>query len=182
MSVTTGTLFTATLLKPKLSLQDPEWAFVVLPIEVSNVFPRRGRTTANVIANGHQFQQMLEPDGQKSHWLKISEPNLSAASITYGDEVTFSISPIDVEPEPKSFPEFQQALDAQPLAKQTWAQTTAIAKVDWLHWISSAKQEKTRIKRIQDAVDMLSQGKKRVCCFDSSGFYSKAFTAPNSAE
>jgi len=29
---------------------------------------------------------------------------------------------------------------------------------------------------------MLSAGKKRVCCFDSSGFYSKSFSAPKAVE
>lgn len=32
--------------------------------------------------------------------------------------------------------------------------------------------------RINDACDMLASGKKRVCCFDPSGYYSKAFMAP----
>jgi hypothetical protein len=29
---------------------------------------------------------------------------------------------------------------------------------------------------------MLASGKGRVCCFDPSGFYSKAFSAPKAAE
>jgi hypothetical protein len=29
-----------------------------------------------------------------------------------------------------------------------------------------------------DACDMLASGKKQVCCFDPSGYYSKVFRAP----
>jgi uncharacterized protein YdeI (YjbR/CyaY-like superfamily) len=65
-----------------------------------------------------------------------------------------------------------------PESRATWDATTTLARVDWIHWIVSAKQSKTRAKRIADACDMLASGKKRVCCFDPSGFYSKAFCAP----
>jgi hypothetical protein len=54
--------------------------------------------------------------------------------------------------------------------------------MDWIHWITSAKQAKTRAKRIRDACAMLAAGKSRVCCFDQSGFYSKAFRAPEGAD
>jgi hypothetical protein len=53
--------------------------------------------------------------------------------------------------------------------------------VDWIHWIESAKQAKTRAKRVRTACEMLAAGKKRVCCFDPSGYYSKAFRAPEAA-
>jgi len=82
------------------------------------------------------------------------------------------------EPEPDIPPDFQEALAATPEARKVWNNTTTIARVDWIHWITSAKQLKTRAKRIGDACDMLASGKKQVCCFDQSGYYSKAFRAP----
>jgi hypothetical protein len=51
-----------------------------------------------------------------------------------------------------------------------------------VHWIESAKQAKTRAKRVEGACDMLAKGKRRVCCFDPSGYYSKAFAAPQAEE
>jgi uncharacterized protein YdeI (YjbR/CyaY-like superfamily) len=74
--------------------------------------------------------------------------------------------------------DFAQALGASPESRAMWDATTTIAKVDWIHWIVSAKQAKTRVKRIHDACDKLASGEKRVCCFDTAGFYSKAFKAP----
>lgn len=70
------------------------------------------------------------------------------------------------------------ALAAAPEARDVWDATTTIARLDWIHWIESARQSKTRAKRIADACAMLGGGKKRVCCFDQSGYYSKAFRAP----
>ena len=60
--------------------------------------------------------------------------------------------------------------------------TTTVARMDWIHWVESAKQAKTRKSRVKAALDMLSSGKKRVCCFDQSGFYSKSLSAPLAAD
>ena len=86
----------------------------------------------------------------------------------------------ELEPDVPS--DLREALHAVPEARATWEKTTTIARIDWIHWITSAKQAKTRTKRIADACDMLAAGKKRVCCFDPSGYYSKAFSAPQAAE
>ncbi|MDX1529484.1 MAG: YdeI/OmpD-associated family protein, partial [Gammaproteobacteria bacterium] len=51
-----------------------------------------------------------------------------------------------------------------------------------IHWITSGKREDTRVRRIATACDMLASGKRRACCFDRSGMYSKAFSAPEAAE
>ena len=82
------------------------------------------------------------------------------------------------EPEPEVPEDLREALQAAPEARAVWEATTTLARVDWIHWITTAKQAKTRAKRIDDACDMLASGKKRVCCFDPSGFYSKAIRAP----
>ncbi|PKG97985.1 YdeI/OmpD-associated family protein [Paraglaciecola sp. MB-3u-78] len=124
----------------------------------------------------------LDPDGQLSHWLKVSKELQDAASVMAGDLVTLDIEPVDKEPEPEIPLNLQQALAATPATQSVGDDTTTIAGLDWIHWVISAKQSKTRAKRISDACNMLSSGKRRVCCFDPSGFYSKAFCAPQAAE
>lgn len=135
-----------------------------------------------VAMNNHRFQVLLEPDGKKSHWLKISEKQLDLAALQIGQEAEFEISELDQEPEPDVPSDLSEALQAAPESLATWENTTNLARLDWIHWITSSKQAKTRMKRINDACDMLASGKKRVCCFDPSGFYSKAFSAPQSVE
>ena len=157
---------------------DTSWAFVVLPRGASEQLPRRGRTTVAGTLNGQPFQATLEPDGQLSHWLQVSTELLEAAGATVGDIVTIELAPLKKEPEPDIPADFQQALAAAPEARMVWNTTTTLARVDWIHWITSAKQLKTRAKRIADACEMLASGKKQVCCFDPSGYYSKAFRAP----
>jgi len=162
--------FEAKLLRPAKPGSDTSWAFVVLPRDASEKLPRRGRTTVEGAINGQHFQATLEPDGQLSHWLKVSRGLYEGAGA------------VEKEPEPDIPADFQEALAATPEARKVWTDTTTIARLDWIHWITSAKQLKTRSKRIGDACDMLASGKKHVCCFDQSGYYSKAFRAPDAAD
>lgn len=174
--------FEALLRRPAKPGDGPLWMFVVLPKHVSEKLPRRGRTTVSGTFNGQPFQQTLEPDGQLSHWLRVSPELSAAAGAEAGEVVTLEIQPVAQEPEPEMPQDLQEALSAAPEAMQAWNETTTIARLDWIHWITTAKQARTRAKRIDDACDMLSAGKKRVCCFDPSGFYSKAFAAPKAAD
>lgn len=174
--------FKAKLLQPAKPGDDRSWAFIMLPKEVSATLPRRGRTTVDGAINGQNFQATLEPDGQLSHWLVVNEELRDAANADIGDTVTLEITPVDQEPEPDVPADLQEALTAAPEAKTVWDQTTTISRLDWIHWIESAKRSQTRASRIGKACDMLASGKQRVCCFDQSGFYSKGLRAPEAAE
>ena len=176
--VTAALRFEAKLLRPLKSGKENSWGFLVLPKSISENLPRRGRTSVEGTINGHPFQATLEPDGQLSHWLKVGKALRKASGVDVGDTVALEIAQVAKEPEPKLPPDLQEALAASPEAKATWDATTTIARIDWVHWIESAKQAKTRKSRIANACDMLISGKKRVCCFDQSGFYSKSLTPP----
>ena len=169
--------FKAKVLKPKNPVPDCK-AFVVLPKEASAELPRRGRTSVVVMVERHEFQVTLEPDGNLSHWIKLSDNDLASGNMGFGEEYTFSLSPVAVEPEPIVPDDLAKAIQQSTEAFETWQNTTALARVDWVHWVESAKQTKTRVKRIADACNMLAEGKRRVCCFDNSGFYSKALKSP----
>lgn len=174
--------FKARLHRPAKPDDETQWGFVVLPKAVSKQLPRRGRTTVQGTINGQHFQATLDPDGQLSHWLQVSRELYEAAGADFGDMVTLEIAPVEQEPEPELPVDFEEALAAAPEARAAWNDTTTIARLDWIHWMTSARQPGTRAKRIGNACDMLAAGKKRVCCFDQSGYYSKAFRAPEAAE
>ncbi|KAA9129639.1 DUF1905 domain-containing protein [Marinihelvus fidelis] len=176
------TRFKTTLQVPADPGEDPPWFFLVLPKPASDQLPRRGRTTARGLLNGAPFETLLEPDGRKSHWMRVVPSLAEAANARPGDRVSITIEPVENEPDPAIPEDFREALETRPDAAATWAETTNIARVDWVHWITSAKQARTQTKRIHDACDMLAEGKRRVCCFDPSGFYSKALSAPRAAE
>lgn len=182
MAKADASTFKTKLLRPAKPGKDGSWAFLVLPKTTSDTLPRRGRTSVEGTINGHPFQATLEPDGQLSHWLKVSKELREAAHADIGEVVAVQIAPADPEPEPQPPDDLLEALAACPAAKAAWDDTTTIARLDWIHWIESAKQAKTRKSRVENARDVLSSGKKRVCCFDQSGFYSKSLSAPQAAD
>ncbi len=110
--------FEAKLLRPAKLGNDTSWAFVVLPRDVSEQLPRRGRTTVEGTINGRHFRATLEPDGQLSHWLKVSRELYEAAGAAVGDIVTLALTPVKKEPEPDLPPDFQEALAATPEASK----------------------------------------------------------------
>jgi hypothetical protein len=173
--------FEAKLLRPAGPGMDRSWSFLILPKTASEQLPRRGRITVAGTLNGHPFQATLEPDGKLSHWLEIGKDLRESVNASDGDMMTLEITPVVPEPDPPVPTDFRKALAANPQAAETWAAATTLARLDWIHWIDSAKQRQTRECRITGACEMLAAGKRRVCCFDSSGFYSKGFSAPAEA-
>ena len=176
--------FKAKLLRPAES--DPEsirgWTFLILPKTASAKLPSRGMTAIEGTINGVPLQAVLEPDGQKSHWLRVDRGLSKAAGADAGDVVTLEITPAAKEPEPEVPADLRKGLAAAaPKARELWSDITTNARRDWIHWITSAKQAQTRARRIKNACSMLAAGKRRVCCFDRSGFYSNSMSAPKAA-
>lgn len=153
--------------------------FIRLPKMVSAGFPSRGRNAAEGTINGAPFRCLLEPDGEGGHWMKIDEAVREAAGAEAGDEVVLTITPAAEEPEPEVPPDLKKALAAaSERAREVWRDITPAARRDYVHWIISPKQAATRVRRIEAACDMLAKGKRRPCCFDRSGMYSKSQSCP----
>ena len=177
----TSIRFKAKLLRPAESAKGDSWTFLILPKSASAKLPSRGMTAIEGSINGFPFQAALEPDGQKSHWLKVDRKLSKSAGAEAGDIVTLEIAPAGRETEPEVPTDLRKALATAPKARALWSEITPNARRDWIHWITSAKQAETRARRIKNACSMLAAGKRRVCCFDRSGFYSKSLSAPRPA-
>src|SRR5438309_5848299 len=174
--------FRAKLFRPAATAKVGSWTFLTLPKDASAKLPSRGMTTVEGTINGFPFRATLEPDGQKSHWLKVNRKMSEAAGADAGDVVTLEIAPAAQEPESKVPTDVRKALAAAaPKARDLWSDITPIARRDWIHWITSAKQPETRTRRIKNACSMLAAGKRRVCCLDRFGFYSKCLSALKAA-
>ena len=172
----------------KTKLSRPEtpkgasWTFLILPKSASAKLPTRGMTAVEGTINDAPFLATLEPDGERSHWLKVTKKMREAAGAAAGDVVTLEIVSTGKEPEPKVPADLRKALAAKPKARALWAEITPVARRDWIQWITSAKRPETRVRRVGNACEMLASGKRRVCCFDRSGIYSKGLGAPKAAE
>jgi hypothetical protein len=177
---------TATLIRFKAKLHRPaeggDWTFLRLPQEASDQLPTRNMASIEGKFNGVDFAATLEPDSEGGHWLKVEHDLSKTAKAKSGDEVELEIAPARVEPEPVVPEDLRKALAATPAALAVWNDTTAIARRDWITWMTQVKKAETRVIRLEKMMDMLSHGKRRVCCFDRSGMATKLFVCPDAAD
>jgi hypothetical protein len=171
--------FKAKLFRP---LEGGDWTFLRLPQEASDQMPARSMVAVEGTINGFAFAATLRPDSEGGHWLKVEPAWSEGANASPGDSVDLEISPARVEPEPEVPNDLREALSAAPAALAVWNDTTPIARRDWITWMGQGRRAETRLLRIEKMIDMLSNGKRRVCCFDRSGMASKAFCCPVAAE
>src|SRR5882724_4104476 len=112
--------FKAKLLRPAESEKANSWTFLVLPKNASAKLPSRGLTAIEGTISGFPFQATLEPDGQKSHWLKVNRKLSKSAGAEAGDVVTLEIAPAGKETEPEVPTDLRKALAAAPKARALW--------------------------------------------------------------
>lgn len=172
--------FKAKLHRP--ARQSGAWTFLTLPRAASAKLPTRGMTSIEGKINGHPFRATLEPDGKRSHWLKVSRKLREDARAEAGDVVSLEISPSDKQQEARIPADLRKVLASTPKARAVWKDITPAARRDWIQWIVTARQPETRARRVRNACSMLAGGKRRVCCFDRSGYYSKEMSAPEAAD
>lgn len=172
--------FGARLLRPKPAegAKPVSWSFLILPKEASDQLPSRGMVSVSGTLNGFPLRVTLEPDGRGGHWLKLDRKAIEGAGVAAGDLVRLEIAPVAEEPEPSVPSDLRKALAAAPRARAAWSDITPVARRDWIQWITSGRRAETRALRIGKACDMLAKGKRRPCCFDRSGLYSKSLSCP----
>jgi len=142
------------------------WTILRLPKSASAKLPSRGMTMVEGNINGSHFQAALEPDGQGSHWFRVDKTLLDRVGANAGDTVTLAIEPAKEWPEPEVPEDLQNTLAADPQMLNLWMDITPMGRWDWVRWIRSTKQPKTRRRRIEAACSKLRAGERRPCCFN----------------
>lgn len=145
------------------------WTLLPMPKDSGGQAFSREETMVEGTIEGFPFRAPLSPDG-----LQISESLLAAIRAGAGDEVDVELTRVGDEPEVRVPPDFQAAIDAAPAKIQAlWQEITPMARREWVRWIASAKQEATRVKRIEVGLDKMSKGMRRPCCFPGINFVTK---------
>lgn len=150
------------------------WTLLWLPEEASAKLPSRGMTMVSGTFNTIPFKTVLEPDGKymterkPSHWFRPDQKLLEESGVKVGDIVNISLEPTKEWIEPEVPDDFQKALKNSPKAEALWNDITPIARWDWIRWIRAVKTIETRQKHIDVALDKLSKGMRRPCCFNRS--------------
>ncbi len=143
-------------------------AIIVLPPEDSAKLPSRGIVMTTATIDGSSFLAPLEPDGIGSHWLRPPTDILKQIQSDGDHRVDICLEVVNDWPEPEIPEDLQAVLDESPELAGLWLSTTTLARWDWIRWIRSTNNPKTREKHIQVACSKLRSGMRRPCCFNRS--------------
>lgn len=140
---------------------------VRIPQMISAELPSRGMVMVKAVIHGVSFIAPLEPDGNRSHWMEITEEFMKEIHCAVQDTVLIEMDLVNQWEEPKMPADIMEAIFHFGL-EGVWQSITPKAKWEWLRWIRSTNCLETRQKRIGVACSKLSHGEKRPCCFDQT--------------
>jgi hypothetical protein len=142
---------------------------VRMPQQASQALPSRGQVAVHGSLDGHEFWTVVEPDGLKGHWIRISPQLEEAADLEVGSPVTLTIQPAEEWPEPQVPADLAAALEAAPdEVQERWQDITPMARWEWVRWVNATANPSTRERRVEVSISKLDDGKRRPCCFDLS--------------
>lgn len=69
--------------------------------------------------------------------------------------------------------DLKKALLSESKVLALWEDITPLARNEWICWVISAKQEKTRNRRIEVGMSKMRGGMRRPCCWEGCPHRSK---------
>jgi len=134
------------------------WCFIAVPFDVAKVWDTRGRIAVQGTINGFPYYTNIQPmDGR--HFLTFNKQLQAGAKAKAGDTVTVVMEPATEERRIAVPPELTTAFREQNGAKTLWDKLAYTHRKEFAQWISGGKQEDTRQRRAQKAVQMILQKK-----------------------
>lgn len=61
--------------------------------------------------------------------------------------------------------DLKKALSSSPKATSAWETITPLARNEWICWVTIVKKKETRQQHLTRAIEDLSKGKRRPCCW-----------------
>ncbi len=134
-------------------------AYVIVPFDVEQVFGKK-RVRIKALIDGETYRGSLVRMGSPHHILPVLKEIREKIGKTFGDEVGIIVEE-DLDPREIVIPsDFMEVLKGTHEANSSFSRLSVTHQKEYIRWIDEAKREQTRKKRIIQAVDMLSKGKK----------------------
>jgi hypothetical protein len=133
-------------------------AYVTIPFDVEKAFGKK-RVKIKATIDGELYRGTLVRMGSPQHMLLVLKEIREKVGKSFGDNVTVELEE-DFEPRQVEVPaDLQLALETDPTAQASFNRLSYSHQKEYVRWIMEAKREQTRQRRIQQAIEMLQQGK-----------------------
>jgi hypothetical protein len=133
-------------------------AVVVVPFDVQEAFGSK-RPPVRATVNGYSFRTTIAPMGGRS-LLGLNRDVRDGAGVKVGETVAVELEPDD-EPRVVEEPaDFAALLAAKPGARAAFDALSYTHRKEYVRWITDAKRDETRQRRLHRSIEMLQQGTK----------------------
>ncbi len=149
--------FTAVLEK---SDDGMDTAFVSIPFNVEKTYGTRGQVKVKAWFDGHPYRGVIANMGTGCHILGVRKDIRAAISKKVGDKVEVEIEKDNQERIVDVPDDLKHALARSKKAKEFFDSLSYTNRKEYAVWISSAKKEETREKRLTESINKLLAGKK----------------------
>lgn len=133
-------------------------AVVVVPFDVQEVLGSK-RPPVRVTVNGYVFRTTIAPMGGRS-LLGLNREVRDAAGVAIGETVSVELERDD-EPRVVEEPaDFAALLADAPAARAAFDALSYTHRKEYVRWITEAKRDETRQRRLHRAIELLQAGTK----------------------
>ena len=128
-----------------------------VPLDVRAVFGR-ARPPVLVTINGFTYRSTIAAYGDR-YYLPLNRNNRRGAGVEAGDRIEVTLE-ADTQPRRVEVPEdLASALQANEGARSNFEALSFSHRREYVEWIAEAKRPETRNRRIEGAIERLSEGR-----------------------
>jgi hypothetical protein len=132
--------------------------FFEVPLDVPAVFGK-ARAPVRGTINGHPFRSTVAVYGGRS-FLPVKKALREAAGVAAGDAVVVEL---EADEQPRTVdppPDLAAALAADPEVRAAFEGLSFTHQREYAEWVAEARREETRRRRVDQAVEMLRDGRR----------------------
>jgi hypothetical protein len=145
--------------KAKIHSGDGGGAYVVFPYDVEQEFGTKGQVPVSVKFDGIEYKGSLVKYGMPQHMLGVLKAIREKLGKEPGDTIEVELWKDQDERTVEVPPELQRLLKKEGVLP-FFDKLSYTHRKEYCRWITEAKKEETRLRRLEKAIEMLKKGIK----------------------
>ena len=143
----------------KIQAGDGGGAYVLFPFDVAKEFGTKGRVPVKATFNGVEYTGSLIKYGHPQHMLPMLKALREQIGTRPGDTIKVEVWKDEGQRTLEVPAEFKEAMEKAGVMPH-FERLSYTHRKEYCRWITEAKKEETRLKRLAKAVEMLKEGVK----------------------
>ena len=136
-------------------MDDMDATLIEFPYNTKECFGKKGQVKVYVDVNGYEYRSSLAKMGHHCSFVVFRKEHREKTGLKPGESILVKIRE-DKDVRTVEVPEdIQEALDVYPEISEFFHNMSFTHRREYVEWISSAKKEETRLRRIEKGISTL---------------------------